>query len=225
MTRKAFRYFAAGDCGGGKGRVFVNNQPATVGVLRQLAPVSRDHSRAERILTSFDAAARLELLDALCRNSARCDRRGISPMEGNPRANSTNSQQGEQDRLRLLDLWTFQKREIEDSKLQPGEDERLEVEKRVLANAEKIYSAAMNAFDLLYEGQRFDVFFVCGRRRSTSKNCRATSRSFAKPWRRLRPPASAWRMWARPYAITPGAFKRRPNACLKLRTAWRSWIA
>src|SRR6184192_3740233 len=38
------------------------------------------------------------------------------------------------------------------SKLQRGEDERLEIEKRVLANAEKIYGAAMNAFDLLYQG-------------------------------------------------------------------------
>src|SRR5262249_3634552 len=44
------------------------------------------------------------------------------------------------------------KREIDDAKFQPGEDERLENEKRVLANAEKIYNAAMNAFDLLYEG-------------------------------------------------------------------------
>jgi DNA repair protein RecN (Recombination protein N) len=52
----------------------------------------------------------------------------------------------------LLDLWTFQNREIEDAKLQPGEDELLETKKRVLANAEKIYGAAMNAFDLLYEG-------------------------------------------------------------------------
>src|SRR5437016_14433877 len=58
----------------------------------------------------------------------------------------------EQNRLSLLDLWTLQKREIEEAKLQPGEDERLETEKRVLANAEKIYNAAMNAFDLLYEG-------------------------------------------------------------------------
>jgi DNA repair protein RecN (Recombination protein N) len=52
----------------------------------------------------------------------------------------------------LVDLWTFQKREIEQARLQSGEDERLEAEKRVLANAEKIYNAAMNAFDLLYEG-------------------------------------------------------------------------
>jgi DNA repair protein RecN (Recombination protein N) len=61
-------------------------------------------------------------------------------------------EQDEQDRLRLLDLWTFQAREVEDARLQAEEDERLETEKRVLANAEKIHSAAMNAFDLLYEG-------------------------------------------------------------------------
>jgi DNA repair protein RecN (Recombination protein N) len=61
-------------------------------------------------------------------------------------------ERGEQDKLRLVDLWTFQKREIEEARLQSGEDERLEAEKRVLANAEKIYNAAMIAFDLLYEG-------------------------------------------------------------------------
>jgi DNA repair protein RecN (Recombination protein N) len=136
---------------GGKGRVFVNNQPATVGVLRQLAPhLATIHAQNES-LVSFDAAARLELLDAyagtqLASTSEVFDRwKGI--------ANRIDElEQGEQDRLRLLDLWTFQKREIEESKLQAGEDERLEGEKRVLANAEKIYSAAMNAFDLLYEG-------------------------------------------------------------------------
>src|SRR6202007_543994 len=46
----------------------------------------------------------------------------------------------------------FQKKEIAEGRLQSGEDERLESEKRVLANAEKIYNAAMNAFDLRYEG-------------------------------------------------------------------------
>jgi len=51
-----------------------------------------------------------------------------------------------------VDLWIFQKKEIDEARLQSGEDERLETEKRVLANAEKIYNAAMNAFDLLYEG-------------------------------------------------------------------------
>src|SRR5207253_2095931 len=68
------------------------------------------------------------------------------------RARIEELERDEQDRLRLVDLWSHQKREIEDAKLQAGEDERLENEKRVLANAEKIYTAAMNAFDLLYEG-------------------------------------------------------------------------
>ena len=61
-------------------------------------------------------------------------------------------EQDEQDRMRLLDLWNFQCREIEEARLRAGEDEQLEAEKRVLANAEKIYGAAINAFDLLYEG-------------------------------------------------------------------------
>jgi DNA repair protein RecN (Recombination protein N) len=68
------------------------------------------------------------------------------------RARIAELEQGEQDRLRLVDLWQFQKREIEEAKAQAGEDEQLETEKRVLANAEKIYNAAMQAFDLLYEG-------------------------------------------------------------------------
>jgi DNA repair protein RecN (Recombination protein N) len=136
---------------GGKGRVFINNQPATVGVLRQLAPyLATIHAQNESIV-SFDATARLELLDVFAGTqldaaseafaSWKCIARRMEELE-----------HGEQDRLRLLDLWTFQKREIAEAKLQAGEDERLETEKRVLANAEKIYGAAMNAFDLLYEG-------------------------------------------------------------------------
>lgn len=135
----------------GKGRVFVNNQPATVAVLRQLAPfLAIIHAQNESIL-SFDGLARLELLDAFAGNH-------LGPVSTSYaawkeiRTRIDELESGEQDRLRLVDLWTFQKREIEDAKLQSGEDESLETEKRVLANAEKIYNAAMNAFDLLYEG-------------------------------------------------------------------------
>ena len=136
---------------GGKGRVFVNNQPATVAVLRQLAPhLANIHAQSESIL-SFDAAARLGLLDAYA--ATPLDATAESFRDWKNIANRMQElEQGEQDRLHLLDLWSFQKREIEDAKLLSGEDEHLETEKRVLANAEKIYGAAMNAFDLLYEG-------------------------------------------------------------------------
>ena len=135
----------------GKGRVFVNNQPATVAVLKQLAPyLATIHAQSESLL-SFDGPARLGLLDAYAGTPLEPTAETFTQWK-QIRARIEELERNEQDRLRVLDLWSFQKREVEEAKLQPGEDERLEAEKRVLANAEKIYTAAMNAFDLLYEG-------------------------------------------------------------------------
>jgi DNA repair protein RecN (Recombination protein N) len=135
----------------GKGRVFINNQPATVSVLKQIAPhLAVVHAQNESIV-HFDAGARQELLDAF----AGIELRAVADAFANwkqIRGRIEELERGEQDRERLLDLWTFQCKEIEEARLQAGEDERLETEKRVLANAEKIYGAAINAFDLLYEG-------------------------------------------------------------------------
>jgi DNA repair protein RecN (Recombination protein N) len=134
-----------------KGRVFVNNQPATVAVLKQLAPhLASIHAQNES-LVSFDGEVRLELLDAFAGSQLYNVSAAFTEWK-RIKDRIEELEQGEQDRLRLVDLWSFQKREIENAKLQPGEDERLETEKRVLANAEKIYNAAMQAFDLLYEG-------------------------------------------------------------------------
>ena len=135
----------------GKGRVFVNNQPATVAVLKQLAPeLALVHAQTET-LSSFDEAQQRILLDRFA---------GISSDEvADAHARWREAQeklddllQGEQDRMRMVDLWTYQKKEIEQARLEAGEDEKLETEKRVLANAEKLYTAAMSAFDQLYEG-------------------------------------------------------------------------
>jgi len=140
---------------GGKGRVFINNQPATVAVLKQIAPhLAVIHAQNESI-ANFDAAARQELLDAYAGVELR-DVSGAFAHWKHIRGRIAELEQDEQDRMRLLDLWNFQCREIEEARLRAGagpqEDEQLEAEKRVLANAEKIYGAAINAFDLLYEG-------------------------------------------------------------------------
>src|SRR6266851_5482125 len=110
-----------------KGRVFVNNQPATVAVLKQLAPhLASIHAQNES-LVSFDGSVRLALLDSYAGTQ-------LEPVsetfEGwkQIKGRIEDLEHGEQDRLRLLDLWNFQKREIEDAKIQPGEDERLEVQ-------------------------------------------------------------------------------------------------
>jgi len=135
----------------GKGRVFVNNQPATVTVLKQLAPeLALVHAQTES-LTSFDQAQQRILLDRFG---------GISTdaaAEAHARWRTASDKledllQGEQDRLRMVDLLSYQNKEIASAHLAPGEDEALETEKRVLANSEKLYAAAMSAFEQLYEG-------------------------------------------------------------------------
>ena len=136
---------------GGKGRVFINNQPATVAVLRQIAPhLAVIHAQNESIV-NFDAAARQDLLDAYAGVELK-EVSGAFAHWRQIRGRIADLEQDEQDRMRLLDLWNFQCREIQEARLRAGEDEQLEGEKRVLANAEKIYGAAINAFDLLYEG-------------------------------------------------------------------------
>jgi DNA repair protein RecN (Recombination protein N) len=136
---------------GGKGRVFINNQPATVSVLKQIAPhLAVIHAQNESIV-HFDAAARQALLDAYAGIELQAVAEAFASWK-QIRSRIAELERDEQDRMRLLDLWNFQSREIDEARLASGEDERLETEKRVLSNAEKIYGSAMNAFDLLYEG-------------------------------------------------------------------------
>ena len=161
----------------GRGRVFVNNQPATVAVLKQLAPVLASvHAQNESIL-GFDAAARLELLDAYASVDAAPVAEAFASWKKLAQ-HIAELEQGEQDKLRLVDLWSFQKKEIESARLVAGEDEKLESEKRVLANAEKIYSAAMSAYDLLYDGEASAAASL----RSASKQLEELAR-YDEQWR------------------------------------------
>ncbi len=136
---------------GGKGRVFLNNQPATVALLRELATYLAAVHAQNETLVAFDGAARLELLDRF----AGADLAPIAEAFAvwkKIRDHIAELERNEQDRLRMVDLWSFQAKEIADARLEPGEDERLESEKRVLANAERIHTAAMTAYDALYDG-------------------------------------------------------------------------
>jgi len=134
----------------GKGRVFVNNQPATVAVLRQLAPeLALVHAQSES-LSSFDQAQQRILLDRFGGLSTD-DVSAAYARWRTAQQKLDELLQGEQDRLRMVDLWSYQQKEMEASRLEDGEDEALETEKRVLANAEKLYAAATGAFERLYE--------------------------------------------------------------------------
>ncbi len=137
----------------GKGRVFINNQQATVGVLRQLSPeLALVHAQSET-MTAFDQLQQRLLIDrfaalpldavAAAFMAWRRLRAEIDELEG-----------AEQDRLRQADLWSFQAKEIGDAAISdPEEDAKLEAEKRVLANSEKLFAAATAAQEMLYEAE------------------------------------------------------------------------
>lgn len=165
----------------GKGRVFINNQPATVTVLRQLAPeLALVHAQSET-LGAFDQAQQRGLLDRFAgvhtqmppspESIARIRERLFAHKDLDKEQNGEavyvayhlwrearqaldSLSTDEQERLRMADLWRFQHGEIQDAALAGDtEDDDLEAEKRVLSNAEKLYTAAMSASDLLYEGE------------------------------------------------------------------------
>jgi DNA repair protein RecN (Recombination protein N) len=156
---------------GGKGRVFINNQPATVAVLKQLAPALAAVHAQNETLASFDAAERRRLLDVF----AGADLEPV--IEAHDKWRSLKQkieelQHDESDRLKLLDLWSFQSKEIADAQLISGEDTALENEKRVLANSERLYTAAMTAHEGLYESNASAAALL----RAAEKNLEELSR-------------------------------------------------
>lgn len=186
----------------GKGRVFVNNQPATVAVLRQLAPeLALVHAQSETMV-AFDAAQQRMLLDRFGEISTEAAAAAYAEWR-RVRGEIEDLQGAEQDRLRLTDLLSFQHREIDAAKLDdPEEDLKLEAEKRVLANSERLFTGAHAAQELLYEAEtsaesllgaalrhvedlaRFDERFVevaaqLGSAKAAVEDAAATLRDFA----------------------------------------------
>jgi DNA repair protein RecN (Recombination protein N) len=121
-----------------------------VAVLKALAPrLAIVHAQNQAILM-FDPPERLALLDAAAgANLGEVAEAWAKWKEVAQRI--AELEKGEQEKLRLVDLWRFQLKEIQEANPAAGEDHKLESEKRVLANSERVYGAAIGAFDVLYE--------------------------------------------------------------------------
>lgn len=138
--------------GNGKSRAFVGNRPVTTAFLRQLAPALGDiHGQNEQQLL-FTPQAQRGLLDEYARAGDLRSR--IANVFTDWRIAGEKLKelsQNEQEKLRLLDLWTFQRKEIEGVQPRCGEDAELEAERRVLQNVTRLQESAAAAFSLLYE--------------------------------------------------------------------------
>jgi DNA repair protein RecN (Recombination protein N) len=137
---------------GGKSRAFVANRPATVALLRELALHLGDiHGQHDQQLL-FSADTQREMLDVFA---------GAQKLVGDVAesyhalrrvdAELAELERSEQEKLRMLDLWQFQRREIDALRLQPGEDTALDNERRVLQNLGRILETAGGAYAALYD--------------------------------------------------------------------------
>src|SRR5258705_215339 len=81
----------------------------------------------------------------------------------------------EREKLRLLDLWSFQRKEIESAQIEDGEDASLENERRVLQNVQKLQEAAATAFDAVYESPESAAALVKAAAKRVDELCRIDS--------------------------------------------------
>jgi len=139
---------------GGRSRLLVNDQPVTVAAAKALAPLLVEvHGQSEQ-LSLLESSAQLDLLDQFAGSESLLEL--VETLHKSRRKleeEMTRLSEDEQDRLRRVDMLSFQVKELDQARLVPGEDERLEEEKGILANLAKIRAAAGTAYENLYEDE------------------------------------------------------------------------
>ena len=136
----------------GRSRAFVNGALATSGALRDLAGRLLEMHGQHEHQGLLVADSHLDLLDGYAGLEASRDEvAALHQRVTALRAERDTLRLDERQKLARLDLLTFQRDEIEKAGPRPGEDESLEAERQVLANAEKLQRWSAEAYALLYD--------------------------------------------------------------------------
>ncbi len=137
---------------GGKSRAFLGSRPVTAALLRQLAPYLGDIHGQHEQQQLFSASAQLQLLDDFAGLDEQREKAGELFREWKAVERELEElNRSEQEKLRMADLWSFQRKEIEAADLKPGEDAQLENQRMVLRNVAKLQESAGAAFAALYD--------------------------------------------------------------------------
>jgi DNA repair protein RecN (Recombination protein N) len=138
---------------GGKSRAFVGSRPVAVSLLKDLAPFLGDiHGQHDQQLL-FSPEAQRDMLDAFANHCEALERVAAVYHQWREAASELESiQRSEQEKLRMLDLWSFQRKEIEAASLDASEEAALENERRVLQNVQRLEEAASTAYTAVYDG-------------------------------------------------------------------------
>lgn len=135
----------------GKSRSFINDRPVSAETLKNLGEYlvdvhgQNDHqtllkSSCQRAL--LDGFGNLASLVAQVSESYHALRSLVSQLQ--------SQAMSAQERERLVELYSFQKKEIESAQLTPGEEEDIEKSLPIMKNAEKIQTVSDDAYHILY---------------------------------------------------------------------------
>ncbi|MBP1595113.1 MAG: repair protein RecN [Acidobacteria bacterium] len=140
---------------GGRSRVFINNNLATLALLKAIGGTLSDIHGQQDHQALLDLSSHLEWLDRFGGNEAAVGglRADYSRLKDTARKLDALAMD-EQERCRLLDILRFQVEEIRRAGLRPGEKELLDNERSLLSNREKVFAWAHEAYGLLYEGEK-----------------------------------------------------------------------
>ena len=136
----------------GRNRCKLNNQPITVSLLREIGDIlvnihgQHEHESLTNSLQQLSILDRFGKLDTLRTEYSRLYRKAL---EKEKLLYSLNDRHDE--RKKQIDLYNYEINEIDSCRLQPKEDERLEAERYILANSEKIQNVLSLCSDNLYE--------------------------------------------------------------------------
>jgi DNA repair protein RecN (Recombination protein N) len=136
----------------GKSRAFAGNRPATAALLKDLAPHLADIHGQHDQQQLFSSEIQCQMLDAF----AKAEPLLVKVADSFTRWKQVTAELEELDRtaqekLRLADMWQFQRTEIEGVAPVSGEDAELENERRVLRNVVRLQELSGAAFAALSE--------------------------------------------------------------------------
>lgn len=142
----------------GRNRIFVNDQMVTQSFLKKIGQFLVDiHGQGDQTAL-FDPASHLAMLDEFAEtepllSDVREKFRELLLIDKEIR----DLRSDEAQKLQLIDILQFQVDEIGKAKLETGEDDALEEEKRRLNNVEKLSTLSDEAYAFLYEDEKAAV--------------------------------------------------------------------
>jgi DNA repair protein RecN (Recombination protein N) len=138
----------------GRNRVYINNQPTTVTVLKELAPALLDIHGQHEQQTLLDPASQLTLIDTF----ADASELAAEVRDLDSRVQAAHSELNallleHARRIERLDLLAFQRDEIQKANPKSGEAEEARRKLDVLSHAGKLLDAATHGYDILYDSE------------------------------------------------------------------------